>query len=378
MLRNINSKNRFQTIPENCCFLINLKLFAMRKNILLVIGVAYSFFMNAQIMVTKANLPVAGDAFAYTIDTMGTAKDIPYSTAAAAGPWDFSKIISHGFDYIDSYLNPSAVPNAGKYADSANVALEENGNYVFISTKNDVLVTATIIPQFGPFVIRYTSPLEIMPSGGIMLNTTFTNYSSFEIKYFNPGNTGTDSVAEVITKRNTFKYDAEGTLTTPSGVYNVLRKLATTIDSSAVYMHDSKTNKWALNDPGTRDTNYTISFGGLVNNKAISLLELVYNNKKVITSKVWFVGDTTLTTINKTNLNANISLYPTLVNDKLFISSNGLNYSGTFYDIYGRQILTRSFSPGYINIQNFTSGIYFCRVINSNGQLIKIVKIIKM
>ncbi len=346
----------------------------MRKTLIFILGFTISCIMNAQITFTKANFPIAGDNFAFTSDTTGVAKNIPFATANASDPWDFSQTLVHGLDYTDSYINTSAVPNIGPFANSANIALEEYGSYVLFSTTNNVNVIGYIS---GPSIITYNPQLEVMPPS-VNLNTGFTNTYSYQIKQSIPGNLSIDSSSSVITNKHIVAFDASGSLITPSGTYDVLRESSMTIDSTASYNHILLTNKWTLANAGTWDTTYSFNWLGLVNNKLVSLLQLDYNNNKMLEGKTWFVSVTTLpNNINTLNTKSDIALYPTMVSDKLYISSNGKSYLGTIYDIYGRQILTTSFNPGYINMQSLSAGIYVCRVCDPSGQLIKVVKIIK-
>jgi len=351
----------------------------MKKKLLFITAIAFlGLNSNAQLTITSANWPVPGSIYYSTEDTTWNVNNITFQSANASAPWNFSNELVHGNDYSTTFMSPSAVPNGGALAASADLAMLEQGDYSFLSTKNDLEVIGTFSndPQMGPMSIKFSDPLEILPSVA-SLNTGYTDEAAFEMKTSFPlSEMFVDSMWIKFHTKNIVKFSAEGTLTVPSGTYNSLRSYIIEIDSSISYIHNTITNQWIRSDSGTKDTSYSFKWYGLKDNKMISILELDYDNMKMLTDKTWFTNVAPASIFNK-NARLNISVYPTLVVDKLYISSNGQGSTAIIYDIFGRQVYKGSFRSGYIDLQNLKTGAYFCKIINGQFQSPKTVKIIK-
>ena len=86
---------------------------------------------------------------------------------------------------------------------------------------------------------------------------------------------------------------------------------------------------------------------------------------------------TTSTKVNNIQTEYNLSIYPNPVKDYLTITANQI-ISVEIFDILGNQLTTRSNANIYhINTEKWPAGVYICKIINSEGKIIKNKKIIK-
>ncbi|HCQ29412.1 MAG TPA: hypothetical protein DIU39_03935, partial [Flavobacteriales bacterium] len=83
------------------------------------------------------------------------------------------------------------------------------------------------------------------------------------------------------------------------------------------------------------------------------------------------------TKVNNIQTEYNLSIYPNPVKDYLTITANQI-ISVEIFDILGNQLTTRSNANIYhINTEKWPAGVYICKIINSEGKIIKNKKIIK-
>ena len=83
-----------------------------------------------------------------------------------------------------------------------------------------------------------------------------------------------------------------------------------------------------------------------------------------------------LATLDVIEVNANgINIYPNPVNDKLYIEDLTLTQTLTIeiYDIYGRrqELSAVSCQPSAIEVSNLKSGVYFVKIVTSEGEIVK-------
>ena len=81
--------------------------------------------------------------------------------------------------------------------------------------------------------------------------------------------------------------------------------------------------------------------------------------------------------INETEQTSSLDLHPNPVNDKLYIETLTQTLTIEIYDVYGRQQQLSAISgqPSVIDISGLNSGVYFVKVVTSEGETVK--KIIK-
>ena len=73
-------------------------------------------------------------------------------------------------------------------------------------------------------------------------------------------------------------------------------------------------------------------------------------------------------------LTSSLLLYPNPVNDRLYIETQTLTLSIEIYDIYGRlqdYKTTRLQDNLVIEVSNFKSGVYFVKIVTSEGETVK-------
>ncbi len=97
--------------------------------------------------------------------------------------------------------------------------------------------------------------------------------------------------------------------------------------------------------------------------------KLVYYKKG---TKEWGTPLSMMTGIDRSKINSNVNLFPNPSNDKIKITSDGIQNS--FYKIYnyeGREILSGYFTSNeeVISVKELTSGIYSVVILNENGAI---------
>ena len=77
--------------------------------------------------------------------------------------------------------------------------------------------------------------------------------------------------------------------------------------------------------------------------------------------------------INETEQNSSLNLYPNPVLDKLYIETDIEVEEVVVYDVYGRlqELSAISGQPSVIDVSGLNSGVYFVKVVTSEGETVK-------
>ena len=70
-------------------------------------------------------------------------------------------------------------------------------------------------------------------------------------------------------------------------------------------------------------------------------------------------------------MNASFNIYPNPVNDRLYIETESEIEEVVVYDVYGRQQLAVSGQQSAVSVANLNSGVYFVKVVTSEGETVK-------
>jgi hypothetical protein len=359
---------------------INLNLFVMKKILLfLVCVIAFCIASISQIVLSTSTYPKPGDQFYLTNDT-SKSSSISYQAASANGPWNFSSSLSAGKGYTMKFHNVSDYPTALTVAPTTTLAFEDFQNISLVNTSNGIQVVGMIADgkmysQSSSF--KVTDPAIIIPANA-KLNSEFTDILKVEMdaQVTDPAmSVQIDSIRIKSRTKISAKFDAEGSLTIPSGTYTALRMKKVESDSSAGSMHSPMLKSWiALNYQG-EDTSITYEWFILKDNVLVSALKLEYDNAKHLTDKYWLTNIPT--GINTYAMNNDILVYPTFTNGVVHIRSSVNILKAYVFDISGKNVYTNTVSNGVINISNLKSGFYTLQIFDSNNRAMKCEKIIK-
>jgi len=376
-------------IENIVCFLfraliiINNKYSTMKTNRYLktVISSAgliiFGFTANAQITITKSDIPVLGSVQVMITDT------VPPVTPGAAGAnvsWNLSGLTHDGKDSL-SYFAPWYAPDASAFP-SANLAIRtvivgdpkgtrsyeydalssnsklERGSYIANTQTNVFSVNTPSIKQI-PFPATYNTTWKDTVSTIIIATFVDPTYAGDTVKLY-----------ETILFSDTI--DGWGSLTTPATTYtSVLRvkQIATPIYDSS-YTIISGTGY-----PGTGAHGGIPSetFEWLANNDyVVAQLGIDTVGKMVHTGS--YLTSTVFTGINEITNNSTGLVYPNPASTQVNIVLSAGNKTGTIrvFDIAGRQIESQEVKDGKVelNTTSYNNGIYLYRIADMNGNVI--------
>jgi hypothetical protein len=351
------------------------------KRILFISVFAVSCFTASfsQIVIAKSNYPVAGDSYYMTTDT-NFVSPITFQSASASGPWDFSTSLYKGSDFTQMFRNVSDYPGAATQVPTADLAIDEPGFISLINTANGI-TTVGLIPDGKIYdknsVVKITGSAIALPENA-KLNDQFSNVfrTEMKLKVADPKMVASvDSIIMYGRTKVTAKFDAEGTLTLPSGTYSALRLKRVESDSSAGSMHSPQMNMWIPMQYEGEDTSYTYEWFVLKNNKVLSVLKLEYDNTKNLSDKRWYTN--IASGINTGSMSSNIFVYPTITSGVVNIKSSVTILKVSVFDLSGKMVFNNSVTNGMIDISKLKSGFYSMKIMDSNGNTLHFEKIIK-
>lgn len=204
----------------------------MKKFYIFLFSILFTQALNAQITLTNSDYPVAGSIVATSQDISSTVNI--GSPSASSQTWDFSALVQDINDTM-AYFDPTLTPQGSAFTTSDMATYDRvNQIYTYYQHQSGGLFIKGIswdLSAFGFGVYNVNgSPIEkYMPNPYSYGNTNSVN-SKYEIKLDVDNTDYTDSIVRrTIIKKDTV--DAWGTITTPSGTYNVLRVHSYQIES---------------------------------------------------------------------------------------------------------------------------------------------------
>ena len=335
-----------------------------------VIGIAaiQTNTLKAQIVVSQADMPVAGNKFVVVNDSNDAS--LSPSPMGPSVTWNYSGIGTTTVDTIKCVLPGSTI--YGAFFPAANIALTyslpgglqdafANSSAGAFSVNGVVedFNSNTVILQFKPvaeklfaFPMNYLSAWRSLYTYKFQVPITNPTYDSMRIKSF---------------VFDTSTVDSWGNCTTPFGTYGVLRVMEVQRTLDSLSFQNTTTKIWK--DSGRfvqADTMYQYLANGL----GFPLLTMHMRGGKVMVAS-WLKGNGT--GINEVTDNAGSLVYPnpaqTELNIKLASCEDGYV---NIIDITGRQISSTKFSDklANINTSHFANGMYFYQVFDKSSNLI--------
>lgn len=230
---------------------------------------------SAQITITSADMPVAGNVYFMAEDT-----NVAVTGAAGASQqWDFSGWQNHGID-TNYFADPSTLAGYSSFP-SSNLGVTDGASNIFLNNSSSSLDILGFYTDFGsgPAALPFT-PAQKFISFPSNYQTAYNGTSRYELAIAYP-QPPVDSVKIISNISYSSEMDAWGTLTTPSysGI-SCLRQKYTEIktDSTFLYMFGS----WSPSGAPTIDT--TITYRWWSNSEEFPVAEIQTDGSGNVTS----------------------------------------------------------------------------------------------
>jgi hypothetical protein len=357
-----------------------MKKFQNLVGLLIVGSLAFTTKTTAQIIVTDADMPVAGNSFVTGHDST-SAQLTTYSPLAKGAnvTWDF-----HTVPLVYNSTSIFAAPNNtpyGSYHTSSNLADTTIGiaGYTFLSSTSSVFsVTGLEQKVLGHMVaVIFNKPIVQLKFPAQFGNTD-SGYCTAKVPpvVFNtipPYDSAKGNV--YVTYADTI--DAWGSVTTPLmngssySTYSVLREKHYEVDIDSIFLHDP-TGGWtyfAYGNPKTITYEYKWYTNSANGAEVASML--MDTNNKYVAAITWYNG--LPNGVNEISQTHNTLVYPNPATNQISFRYSAQNAQNIFvYDITGRVIGQTEMKNGMatLNTSAFASGIYFYHVTDKSGNML--------
>lgn len=329
--------------------------------------------LNAQIVITYGDMPVAGTYVTQTTDTAPSSA-LPVFTAGANINWDFSALNNQA-PYSIGFLNPSTTPYYSSFP-SANLCylapdsmfgyIEANPSYVVSLGARAVMDTLEIILQYDPDDTLYVFPYTF--------GTTFESHPVGAVKMFygdsvnlGMGNVYIDSIRMTMRYDKNTVVDGWGNVTTPLGIYPALRSTRTEIDEQEIAVHYM--TMWIPVNT-TKDTSLIIEWS--MKNTGVPLITVTVDPADSSYSSIDWLTVSPSFGFEETSHANGIYMYPNPATDEINVSFDAETPDMIIVsDIFGREVKTINtiaHAGVQLEISDLSSGVYFISAAN-NGRI---------
>lgn len=376
--------------------LFNLTNHPMRRMLLAVFS-ALCFGATAQITVTSATFPVAGDTLMYVID------NDPVNINPATPPggnqlWDFSMLqISQTFETI--YRPASAGMSASNFPGADLVITGQTGETYFNVTSNKFEALGysggdpaglglNVLAKFNPVVTERTSPLaffDVIPQTtdlSLPFSTDQLPDSLFQGAPFTP-----DSIRVRLNTQRLDVVDGWGTCQIPGGTYPVLRMKRTeyTTTNLDVYLGGflgwvdiSQFGGGAFSNFLGTDTTVSYRFISGTEKEEIAIATMNNELSSVETVRYKNNGLTDVPEPGNSPGSANIQAHPNPAVEYVNFNCSNLprdNYTLKIYNIVGKVVWKGDYALNgnrviYVELDDFKKGTYLYSLSDGKGNII--------
>jgi hypothetical protein len=372
-----------------------------KKNILAIIGLlAVTLSLKAQITVTNATFPVAGDSLKTASDL--TPDGIVITSAGGPFVWDYSSLTADTRD-VATFQPASAGVEAASFpgAELVNIAAVGSETYfdVTATTFSVLGVSGSDLAQGLPIeaLLVFTPPLAERHAP-LTFPNVFTSQSAFGFAISTADIPGDildslgvpsgflDSVRVRLTiSRNDF-VDAFGTLTIPGGTYDVLREKRTDYSDTRLEIHipllgwQDVTELIGIGAFG-QDTSITYSYISNTAKEPIAIVTM--DSTGLVPVQVDYKDNGIPNAINPvTGATIEVAVSPNpAINEAAFELKNILPGQHTLhmYDMNGQSVMVRALASDreVVSLQTLSAGMYLYTVVDPHGQVIGTGKLIK-
>ncbi len=370
------------------------------KKILLscIIGLFGILNLHAQISITNATFPIVGDKLYMGVDTFPYLFVTPPS--ATAQTWDYS-LYTHYIDTIE-VKNASEGTVASEFP-GADILIPFEGGEGYAKVYNDSI---EILGYYG-------SPVSLIPSLDVVVPFTpaattqrvlefgsiYTDDAYFELEIAGsqipPGTdlpvdpSDIDSARIEVTINLTEEVDAFGTMTTPTGTYDVLRLRQTEARFTRVIVKHNFFGWWDITgfniDGIGVDTFRTVKYLNDVTKEPIAVIDVGANGYFYRAS--FMVNPATMVSTNDPVQNeVSVNAYPNPAIDWLNLELEGFTpgaYTISIYNILGKKMSEYNYhlfgdQTIPLDVQRLTRGTYLFRISDDTGQVLETQRFVSL
>lgn len=356
--------------------------------------------LSAQIVVTNAAFPAAGDTLRVAFDT--TSAGIIITPPGGNQTWNFTALTA-AFTRTSVAKPASEGENAANFPTATLVVQGQNGDSYYRVTPNVYELVGfdgndpaglgvPVVTAFNPPLQERRAPLnffEINTSNGALLVPFAANQLPQAILNLLP--IVPDSIRIRLSSNRTDLVDGWGTLSIPGGTYEVLRERRTLYSDTRVevkigiFPWTDVTSLIPLPDVGLgRDTTLTYNFFSNTAKEPIAVVTADHITGQVLQTEYKFNG--IISSSNEIFANAHaVRAYPNPTGSSLFIESKDLpggEYEFNMWDVAGRLLFRREIqllngTPTEVDLQWVHSGTYMFTLTDASGQIRHAGRIVK-
>ena len=373
----------------------------LKKNIPVIFTLLIaSLGLTAQITLTNATFPVAGDSLKTATDL--TPASIVMTPPGGPQTWDFSSL-NPDTRQVDVFQPAAAGTSSANFPGAELVVL---GN---ASAETYFDITATTFSLLGisgagltagfpvqadliynpPLVIN-EAPLNFFDNDSYTSNATIAlPTSAIPGAIFDSLGipTGTfDSIRLRITVQSIRLVDGYGTLAIPGGTYDVLRQKQTDYTTTGVDVHTFV--GWIdvaalLGGMSLFPNDTTITFNFLSNTAKEPIAVVTVDSTEQIAAQIEYKDNGIESAVNPVSEETTaIVVYPNPATDQVTIDiDHNLpgNYSFRIFDLNGKRVLDNKPTSNHedVSIQSLSPGLYIIQVIYENDQVVGYGKLLK-
>ena len=380
---------------------IHIQMIMKLKNFLALITFLTSpIWLSAQIIVTNATFPDAGD-------TLKTATDLSPEgivITASGGPqvWDFSSLTPSTRTETVFRLAVEGSAHAN-FPGADLVTISDVGAEVYYSKSNSIFAILGITGEglgggfpveadfkYNPPYVERKAPLTFFDVDNFTSNATVSlPTSTIPSEIFDSLGIPTglfDSIRIRLDFHRILVAEGYGSVTIPGGTYEVLRQKETVITSTGIDVHTLL--GWIdigvlLGGAFEFPTDTTITFNFLSNTEKEPIAVVTVDSTGFNAVQVEYKDNGIPSAINPvTGETISVTVSPNpFVDHVTFELKNAVpgNYSLRLYDLNGKQIFTKPFSSNQemISLGSYSEGMYLYNVVDTNGQVLGIGKLLK-
>jgi hypothetical protein len=331
---------------------------------------------SAQIHITSADIPSVGTSVVLAKDS-ASISFVPGNPSVSSQTWNFGSLVDQKSSTV-LFMAPSTTKYSS-YFPSANLAdstIGGNGYYFFNSSSSVFAVTGSEeiinVPSLGvsfqvfvplnPNFTQSNLPATYGTKDGGVSNGHYTFSSSALALFYD-----SEKVVVQITYSDTV--DAWGSMTTPTGTYQVLRQNHHEVDIDSLKVR-STSGKWSVPAvPGAVTRTVKHQYNWYANSVGYILVQMnMDSNTTNVQNVIW---DTNApASVNEVSYNGKVSTYPNPCTSQITFTTtvNTLQYINV-YDVTGRKVEQVEMKNGTTNVNTsvFAPGMYLYTLTDMNG-----------
>lgn len=306
-------------------------------------------FSKAQISLHQSDMPAIGSKFAYVVSE--------YDSNFNPGPGGPNQVWNIVFNSnkheIDStYIISPASTIYSTVFPTSNICFENNvGSLHYFELNNDSLVDIGGGSYNGSDTFIRRNRIFNFPVNYL---SQIVNHNLDTVKYLNPWNFN-DSLMHIVDQNITLLIDGWGTVTTPCGTYNCLRRKTSTVGTTADYTKIGTT--WNLDSINNYSVNF---FYEWFSDSGKFLIASVYSDDSLTAAGLKYQLSCTPLSINNSIKVNSFQISPNPATTSFTIISESTIKHITIRDLYGKIVLQKecNWQQEKINTSMLSKGIY--------------------